>query len=221
MGLFNFRNKKPKKLSECDSLENITKTLAANDVISAPKDNNHNSFGDPLDKLIDGDLPWGWFSHNRNFTEPIQKEYSYLLNTWIDARNKAPKELYAALKSFVLYMEDVKKICKEKGECFEFWFDEILTGKDYLKKRRQELEILSVNISEYQNEYEQKQKLLSNLDVTLLNFLQSNDGILQKYVYKNFDPLIKSEIQSFLYEWDKAGKIRREKYGNTYKIFTI
>lgn len=220
MGLFNFRKKKPKKLSECGNLENITKTLVVNDIISVPKDNNHNTFGDPLDKLIDGDLPWGWVSHNRNFTEPIEKEYKYFLNIWVDSINKSPKELYSALKSFVLYMEDVKKICKEKGECFEFWFDEILTGKDYLKKRKQELESLFANLSESQNEYEQKQKLLSNLDTSLLNFLQSYDGILQKDVYKHFDPLIKSEIQSVLYEWDKAGKIKRVKSGNTYKIFT-
>lgn len=220
MGLFNFRKKQPKKLSERDSLENITKTLVENDIISVPKDNNHNTFADPLDKLIDGDLPFGWVYHHRTFTEPIEKEYKYFLNMWVDARNKTPKELYAALKSFILYMEDVEKICKEKGECFEFWFNEILTGKGYLKKRRHELEMLSANLSGSQNEYEQKQKLLSNLDVSLLNFLQPNDGILQKDVYKHFDPLIKSELQSVLYEWDKAGKIKRVKSGNTYKIFT-
>lgn len=215
MGLFNFR----KKHSECDSLENITKTLVVNDIISVPKDNNHNTFGDPLDKLIDGDLPWGWVSHNRNFTEPIEKEYRYFLNIWVDAINKSPKELYAALKSFVLYMEDVKKICKEKGECFEFWFDEILTGKDYLKKRKKELEILSISLSKTQEEYEQKKKLLSDIDTVLWSFLISNTGILQKDLYKHFDSSIKSEIQSLLYEWDKSGKIKREKSGNTYKLF--
>lgn len=219
MGIFNIFKKNPKaKIAFEPVAKGAIKEKTT--VKEYMKTHNVNSFNEPLDKLVDGDLPWGWTAHNKDFTDKISKEYSYFLQAWVDARNKSPKELYSALKSFVLYMEDVEKTCKEKGECFEFWFDEILTGKDYLKKRKQELENLSANLSESQNEYEQKQKLLSNLDVSLLNFLQSNDGILQKDVYKHFDPLIKSEIQSVLYEWDKAGKIKRVKSGNTYKIFT-
>lgn len=217
MGLFNFRKKEPKKLSECVSLNETIKTLASNNIISVPKDNN-NAFGDSLDKLIDGGLPWGWLAHNRIFTESIEREYLHLLNAWVDARNKSPQELYCALKSFVLYMEDVEKICKAKGECFVFWFDEILAGKGYLEQRKQELKELSLNVEKLQKEYDQKQRLLSTLDIELLNLLQSNNGILQKDVYKYFDACIKSEIQSLLYEWDKSGKLKREKSGNTYKI---
>lgn len=215
MGFF---KKKSKTLQGCDSLDDMAKFLAENNTISVPKNNNHNTFADPLDKLIDGDLPFGWVYHHRTFTELIEKEYNYFLNLWVDARNKSPKELYSALKSFVLYMEDVEKICKEKGECFEFWFNEILTGKGYLKKRKQELDILSATLSKTQSEYEKKQKLLSNIDTVLFDFLISHNGILQKDLYTHFDSSIKSDIQTLLYEWDKSGKIKREKLGNTYKI---
>lgn len=218
MGLFNFRKKKSEKLSE-HNLKDIATTLATQNIISVPKDNNHNTFGEPLDKLVNGDLPWGWVSHNRSFTDKISKEYSYFLQAWVDSKSKSPKELYSALKSFVLYMEDVEKICKEKGECFEFWFNEILTGKGYLKQRKQELKQLSSNLEGTQKDFEKKKQLLSGLEVSLLNVLQTNDGILQKDIYNHFDPLIKSEIQSLLYEWDKVGKIKRVKLGNTYKIF--
>jgi hypothetical protein len=99
-----------------------------------------NSFNEPLDKLnADGELPWGWIAHNKEFTDKIQKEYSHFLHEWIDSRNQSPEELYTALKSFVLYMKDIEKLCSSKGECFEFWFREILTGKDYLKTREKEL----------------------------------------------------------------------------------
>lgn len=223
MGLFNFFKKKTEKQvqkepSAHENLEDIANTLLENNMISVPKDDNHNTFGESLDKLVDGDLPWGWVAHKQNFTEPIAKKYKCLLNLWVDARNGSPQELYSALKDFVLYMEDIEKLCKSKGECYEFWFTEILTGKGYLKKRQQELKLLSKNILVQQNEYKQKQKTLSNLDSSLLNLLQNNDGVLQKDIYKNFDSCVKPEIQHLLYDWEKSGKIQRTKVGNTYKI---
>jgi hypothetical protein len=94
------------------------------------------------ERLEDGELPWGWISRNKAFTGKIEREYTYFMNKWIDSRKKTQKEEYAALKSFVLYLEKVEKLCKIKGECFEFWFNEILTGKGYLEKRKKELETL-------------------------------------------------------------------------------
>lgn len=223
MGLFNFFKKKtekqvPKEPSAHENLEDIANTLLENNMISVPKDDNHNTFGEPLGKLVDGDLPWGWVTHKKDFTEPITKKYKCLLNLWVDARNGSPQELYSALKSFVLYMKDVEKLCKSKGECYEFWFTEYLTGKDYLKNRQQELDQLSKTVQIQQAEYERKQKLLSVLESSLTDFLQTNQGILQKDVYKNFDLCVKSEIQDLLYAWEKSGKIQRIKTGNTYKI---
>lgn len=209
---------KPISTPKGEDLTDITNILLKKGVISAPKDDNHNTFGEPLDKLIDGDLPWGWVTHKKDFIEPIKKEYSYFLQSWLDARNGSPKELYSALKSFVFYMKDVEKLCKSKGECYEFWFTEYLTGKDYLKNRQQELDQLSKTVQMQQAEYERKQKLLSVLESSLTDFLQTNQGILQKDVYKNFDPCVKSEIQDLLYAWEKSGKIQRIKTGNTYKI---
>lgn len=209
---------KPIGTPKCEDLTDITNILFKKCTISTPKDDNHNTLGEPLDKLIDGDLPWGWVTHKKDFIEPIEKEYSYFLQSWLDARNASPKELYSALKSFVLYMKDVEKLCKSKGECYEFWFTEYLTGKDYLKNRQQELDQLSKTVQIQQAEYERKQKLLSVLESSLTDFLQTNQGILQKDVYKNFDLCVKSEIQDLLYAWEKSGKIQRIKTGNTYKI---
>lgn len=115
-------------------------------------------------------------------------------------------------------MEDVEKLCKSKGECFEFWFREILTGKNYLNTRKNELSDLTQNLSTLQTEYEHRQKALSGLEASLLSVLKQNTGILQKDVYKYFDSSIKQDIQSLLYQWSKSGKIKREKSGNTYKI---
>lgn len=102
---------------------------------------------DDLDHLTkDGDLPWGWHSYAKEFTDKIDGEYSYFLNMWLESRNKSPKEQYSALKSFVLYLEDAAKLCRAKGECFEFWFYNILTSSDYIDKRKKELNDLITKI---------------------------------------------------------------------------
>ena len=57
----------------------------------------------------EGELPWGWLYHNKEFVDRTQTEYTHFLNNWIDATKKSPKELYPALKSFALYLEDLEK----------------------------------------------------------------------------------------------------------------
>jgi len=216
--LFKKKSKTPKDLSKSENLEDITNTLLENNMISVPKDDNHNTFGGSLDKLVDGDLPWGWVAHKKDFIEPIEKEYSYFLQSWLDARNGSPKELYSALKSFVRYMEDVKRLCSSKGKNFECWCNTILIKDEYFNIRKEELEDLSTKWAEMQKEYELKQKLLSTLPDDLMDFLNDNNGILQSDVYKHFRPVVKSEIQSLLYEWGETGKIKKEKSGRSYKI---
>lgn len=113
--------------------ENVLKVL---DNLAKPADD--------LEHLNEnGELPWGWHTHNKAFTEKINNEYSYFLNMWLDSQKQEPQKQYEALKSFVLYMEDVEKLCKSKGECFEFWFNEILTSPGYLEQRKEELKNLS------------------------------------------------------------------------------
>lgn len=138
MGLFDFVKKKAPVLKQ------------------QPREANSetNSFGERYDRLThDGVLPWGWVTKNKEFCDRIKSEFSYFLNIWLDARNKSPKEQYQALKSFVLYLEDVEKLCKSKGECFEFWFREILTSEGYTEKRKRELEELTANFDELQAKY--------------------------------------------------------------------
>ena len=93
------------------------------------------------EQLEDGELPFGWVTRNKKFVSKIEKEYTRFLNSWINAK-AGSKEKYAALSSFIRYLETVEKMCKIKGECFEFWFYEILAPKDYIEKRKKELEDL-------------------------------------------------------------------------------
>lgn len=172
-----------------------------------------NSFGERYDKLTsDGELPWGWTLHNKEFTEKIGSEYSYFLNMWLDARSKAPKELYPALKSFVLYLEDAESLCKAKGECFEYWYYEILTSRDYLEKRKEELKELTLNLDYLQEIYIKKQ----NLKPVVIHLLKENDGILQSEFKNLFDEPFQNEVSNIIYALYQAGEVEKTKSGRSY-----
>ena len=160
----------------------------------------------------EGDLPFGWIYRNKEFTDQINNEFSCFLNNWIDAKQKSPHELYEALKSFVLYLEDAAKLCKSKGECFEFWYNEILTSKDYIDKRKNELNELTNNLDELQQTYEKKQ----NLFPAVVDLLKENDGILQSEFKNLFDDPFQNEVADILYHLHKDGKLERIKSGRTY-----
>ena len=177
-----------------------------------------NSFGEPLDKLVDGELPWGWVSANREFTAKISSEFDVFLHDWIDSRKLSPREQYAALKSLVLYLNDVKKLCYSKGECFAFWFSEILTSNNYLSTITAELNELEQNIEQLQNQYETKKIALNNIDSKIIMALKNNDGILQSDFVKLFDPSIQVDVKNKLYYMEKEGKVVRIKSGRSYTL---
>lgn len=164
----------------------------------------------------EGDLPWGWHTLNKEFTEGIGGEFTYFLNKWIDSKSKSPEERYSALKSFVLYLEDAGQLCKSKGECFEFWYYKILTSQDYISKRKAELHELEENLQFLQEMYILKQNNMVGLEEKIINLLKENDGIIQSEFIKLFDASVKDELSKILYYWEKAGMIERIKQGRSY-----
>jgi hypothetical protein len=139
--------KKEKEYKECMGLFDFMKKKSVPSKTPNTIKAKTNPFSECVDKLTpEGELPYGWFYKNKEIIEKINSEYSYFLDTWLESRNKSPKEQYSALKSFVLYLEDAAKLCRAKGECFEFWFYNILTSSDYIDKRKKELNDLITKI---------------------------------------------------------------------------
>ena len=166
-----------------------------------------------------GELPFGWIYRNKDFIEKIQNEYSYFMEMWLDSKKKSPIEYRNALKSFVVYLEDVQRLCKSKGECFEFWYYEILTSPDYLEKRRQELNELVSNFDSMIDKYEKEQHVNErkpDLKPAVVCLLKENDGILQSEFKWLFDEAFHADVSEILYEMDKAGEIERIKSGRSY-----
>lgn len=186
-----------------------------------------NSFGEPLDKLVDGELPWGWVVAYSDFTDRIKKEYSYFWQAWIDARKDEPKKEISALKSLLQYMDDVQNMCNQKGECFGFWCKRFLIGnqKERCSERIADLE---KNMDAHIQKYEERLKLQAYraeveayeatlTDKMMFDTIRQHEGILQKDFYKLFDsPYAKDAVSEKLYFMAKEGKIERIKSGNSY-----
>lgn len=184
---------------------------------SPPQKAATNSLGERLDRLThDGELPWGWHTYTKEFTSKINGEYSYFLHLWIDSKNGSPKERYQALKSFVLYLEDAEKLCKSKGECFEFWYYNIVASKDYIAKRKSELEELIANFDKLQADFEKRAVHLSDLDGRIIKMLNDNPGVLQSEFVKMFDQIVQNDVREKLYFMEKAGELERTKSGRSY-----
>lgn len=180
------------------------------------KTHNVNSFGETLDKLVDGDLPWGWVTAQKSFINRIEKEFDRYWSAWIAARN-TPINEHNTLKALLQYMHNLQLRCDKKGECFGFWCRNYLIGeqKERCEKRLAELE---ANMDTYLHEYEERQKFeafeASLTDEMILDAITQHEGMLQKDLCKLF-PYPKA-ISSKLYYMEKEGKIERIKSGNSY-----
>ena len=73
--------------------------------------------------LIDSDsgLPWGWLSQNKELVDTIFHEAMTFESEISHAKGDLQK--YAALKSYILYLEDGKKHYKKLGRYIGQYFD--------------------------------------------------------------------------------------------------
>lgn len=236
MGLFDFFKKKaaaPQQHEEQDDFN----PLDVNSVIGYIKAKNPNATEEDVanafaklaepeedqDHLTpEGDLPWGWHRVHEKEIARYEAQYQKMWSAWRDSRFSSPAEHFAALEAFVNYMNRTKKSLAKKGECFNYWRDELFTD-DFLERWENELDKMKENAQALEEEYEAKQAferdVLPKLEKELLKIIKGQPGILQKDIYKLFPPIAKSYIQEKLYSAEKAQRIVREKSGNTYKLF--
>lgn len=197
MGSFNIFKKKPAKKEQT----HYTKT---------------NLSGEPLNKLVNGELPFGWITYSKSFIKPRDAkvgEYMQKIDcSSIDSEIKG-------LTQLLEYCNSYRKECAKKGECYLYYYD-WMYGKNEnsgLLEHSNRLKYLKNNYLDLKS-LENKRK---QLNTTLYEFLKNNSGILQKDIYKSFSPELKADIQSLLYYWNKEGRITRKKHGNTYSIQVI
>lgn len=92
-----------------------------------------------IEKLENGQLPFGWITRNKSFVDDIQTKYNYFLDLWLKSKTGNKQEQIGGLKSFVIFLEEAKSICESKGECHLKWFQDIIADDEYINKRKSEL----------------------------------------------------------------------------------
>lgn len=108
--------KKKKVIKQTNDLEAMGKLLAENSVISVPKDDHCNVFGESIDRLDEcGELPFGWIAHNQRIISRIDSEVSTFRKAVCDANGVRSE--YAALKSYFRFLEDGQKHYSKVGDC--------------------------------------------------------------------------------------------------------
>lgn len=172
---------------------------------------------DDLDHLDeDGELPWGWHTANKEFTDKISKEFNYYLNNWIKAKESGnPKEYKSTLKSLITYIEDCQSMCKAKGETYEYWYEGI-ANHEYISRLKNDLKELEADFDRRVDVYDYMNKIPSFKEA-IIETIRNNDGILQKDLPSFFmaEPEVKMKVLDALYELTKDGKVEKVKQGRT------
>lgn len=84
-------------------------------------------FEESPDRIINGELPPGWETHNSEFVTRLESEVDYYKQRLGHARqSKDHASLRDTLKSTLAYIESMQELCDRKGECFSFWCSEYL-----------------------------------------------------------------------------------------------
>lgn len=174
--------------------------------------------GQQFDRLdANGHIPSGWYYANYQFTQQMKANYDYFLNRYIVAKKEEHGIIAVrnALKDFITYMEDAKRVCESRGECFVAWgelhiFDQLAV--DGYKRDLQEIEENLQAIIE-------KEKLIKWLRPELLRIIREEPGVVQSTIYKRFDTDLKFEVQNQLYMLWSHDIIIREKSGRSYKLY--
>lgn len=107
---------------------------------------NVNFAGEKMDRLdADGNLPFGWVVHNKNYVDMIDREMQVFRKAIYEAETDVEK--YGALKSFLLYLQDGKKHYAEMGECVGKYFEEYACKSVESIKRKKEFEKLEKKLT--------------------------------------------------------------------------
>ena len=163
----------------------------------------------------EGELPYGWYYVHKDFIEKIESEYNAIADKYFDSRNKGVLNEFSALKAYVAYMKDVKKLCCTKGECYAFWSSICVARPDTIQFMEEELQNMESNLDELLK----TERIMNKLRTELPKVINAQPGILQTDTYKLYDSDIKPHITETLRLMDREGLITREKSGRTYSLF--
>ena len=95
-----------------------------------------NYAGDSMDKLDkNGALPFGWVTHNQKYVDMIERDLEPFRQMLRDAKTDVEK--YAALKSFLMFLQEGRAHYYEYSECVGKYFEEFICKSMEAKQRKE------------------------------------------------------------------------------------
>ena len=233
MGLLDLFKKKQNVQNKTDgSIGDKVIKLAEAGMVSVPKDDDHNSLGESLDHLVDGELPWGWSAAKADFIRPRDKKLLDLHVKACEATSVSESKEY--YEKFLDFYQSYKEECRLKGECYIKYFSDmhenchVREGKKITTMYNRAVERLDFINAHFDELIEQerlkaeqeqlRKKYIKDIDSQIENIIRDNPGILQSELVKRFDPIVKNDVSEILYSWAQEGRITREKKGRSYTV---
>ena len=81
-----------------------------------------NSIGQNLDKLINGQLPFGWTIHYKHIMKPKD---DVLIELALKTQTSDKQKRIEALQNLIQYFYSYQAECQSMGECFAKYFDDM------------------------------------------------------------------------------------------------
>ena len=164
------------------------------------------------------ELPWGWFTHNKEYIVSWEKPYYELRKKYYSSKNVDDK--ISNLKALIQYFTKFKQKFENKGVYFEQYFDEMHlhnAGKKVnpLKEWKKELEELQDGYLDSKEAEDVIAKEGPILRRKIIETIKNNPNILQKDLVKMFHPALKQMVLEQLWNLTKEGIVIKEKSGNS------
>lgn len=115
-------------------LLDIFKKQSTKEKIASKRTNYVGESTDILDQ--DGNLPFGWVAHNQKYVDMIEKDLQAFRQAISDAKTDVEK--YAALESFVLFVQNGIVHYHKVNECVGKYFEEYIFNSMEMQQRTKE-----------------------------------------------------------------------------------
>lgn len=174
---------------------------------------------DELDES--GELPIGWVGRHYSELKDMEENVVDHVKAAQDASRPVDERIEEYETAIYLY-DRMKQRFIASGECFAKYFADTW---EHLHNSRCDdfvyIDPVKDELAQLNENYETIKKhdsLVTTLDADLIDHIKSRGKVLQADIYRNFDPVLKTDIQNKLYAWAKEGRILRLKSGRSYLI---
>lgn len=174
---------------------------------------------DELDE--NGELPLGWVGRHYDELKDMEENIGDHVKAAQDA-SKPVDERIAEYETAICLYNRMKERFDTAGGCYAKYFSDMWENCHNSKcdsyKYIDSIEEDMIKLRENYEVLKRREMLIQTLDDDLIGFITSKGTVLQTDVFMAFDPVLKTDIQNRLYNWDKEGRINREKSGRSYLI---